>query len=47
MGGGMTADSYDGGGAAARGNGFGGQLKAFYGLQRGEGFQSVFEEEEE
>lgn len=46
MGGGLTADSYDGGGAAKRGNGALGQLKAFYGLQKGEGFQSVFEDEE-
>jgi len=46
MGGGMTADSFDGGGAAAKGNSPLGQLKAFYGLQRGEGFESVFEEEE-
>lgn len=44
MGGGMTADSYDGGGAASKGNGPLGQLKAFYGLQRGDGFESVFEE---
>ena len=47
MGGGMTADSVDGGGAALRGNGPLGQLKSFYGLQRGTGFESVFEEEEE
>mmetsp|Transcript_18262 Transcript_18262/g.30927 ORF Transcript_18262/g.30927 Transcript_18262/m.30927 type:complete len:238 (-) Transcript_18262:1641-2354(-) len=47
MGGGATADSYDGGGAAARGNNAFGQLKAFYGLQKGEGFQSVFEEEDD
>mmetsp|Transcript_23382 Transcript_23382/g.56439 ORF Transcript_23382/g.56439 Transcript_23382/m.56439 type:complete len:253 (+) Transcript_23382:209-967(+) len=46
MGGGMTADSYDGGGAASKGNGPWGQLKAFYGLQKGEGFESVFDEEE-
>lgn len=45
MGGGMTADSVDGGGAAGRGNSPWGQLKAFYGLQKGEGFESVFEEE--
>mmetsp|Transcript_16441 Transcript_16441/g.23292 ORF Transcript_16441/g.23292 Transcript_16441/m.23292 type:complete len:236 (-) Transcript_16441:57-764(-) len=47
MGGGMTADSYEGGGAAARGNNAFGQLKAFYGLQSGQGFQSVFEEEDD
>ena len=47
MGGGMTADSFEGGGAAARGNNAFGQLKAFYGLQSGQGFQSVFEEEDE
>lgn len=46
MGGGMTADSYDGGGAASRGNGPLGQLKAFYGFNRGSGFESVFEDEE-
>lgn len=46
MGGGMTADSYDGGGAASRGNNPFGQLKAFYGLQSGQGFESVFEEDE-
>lgn len=46
MGGGMTADSVDGGGAASRGNSPWGQLKAFYGMQKGEGFESVFEEEE-
>ena len=45
MGGGLTADSYDGGGAASKGNNPWGQLKAFYGLQSGEGFESVFEEE--
>jgi hypothetical protein len=33
MGGGMTADSVDGGGAASRGNGPWGQLKSFYGQQ--------------
>jgi uncharacterized protein (DUF1499 family) len=47
MGGGMTADSYDGGGAVSRGNGALGQLKAFYGLQSGQGFETVFEEDEE
>lgn len=46
MGGGMTADSYDGGGAASKGNNPWGQLKAFYGLQHGTGFEAVFEEEE-
>jgi uncharacterized protein (DUF1499 family) len=44
MGNGLTADSFEGGGAAARGNNALGQLKAFYGLT---GFQSVFEEEED
>ena len=47
MGGGMTADSYDGGGAASRGNNPFGQLKAFYGLQSGQGFETVFEEDEQ
>lgn len=47
MGGGMTADSFDGGGAASRGNSPFGQLKAFYGLQKGTGFESVFEEEDQ
>ena len=47
MGGGETADSFDGGGAAQRGNGPLGQLKSFYGLQRGTGFESVFEEDDE
>ena len=37
MGGGMTADSYGDGGVK-------GQLKAFWGLQSGSGFESVFEE---
>ena len=46
MGGGMTADSYDGGGAVSKGNSALGQLKAFYGLQSGEGFESVFEDED-
>ncbi len=47
MGDGNTADSYDGGGAASRGNNPWGQLKAFYGLQTGQGFEAVFEEGEE
>jgi hypothetical protein len=47
MGGGLTADSYDGGGAVSKGNNPLGQLKAFYGLQSGEGFESVFDEDEE
>lgn len=47
MGGGLTADSYGGGGAASRGNGPLGQLKSFYGLQSGaEGFESYYEEDE-
>jgi uncharacterized protein (DUF1499 family) len=40
MGEGLTADSFEGG----RGSGPLGQLKAFYGLQSGEGFEDVFEE---
>ena len=43
MGGGLTADSYD---VPMKGNGVFGQLKAFYGLQSGEGFESVFEDDE-
>jgi len=43
MGKGMTADSY-GSVGADRGGGALGQLKAFYGLQSGKGFQDVFEE---
>ena len=43
MGDGLTADSIDGGKFGKR-NGIAGQLKAFYGLQSGEGFESVFEE---
>jgi Uncharacterized protein conserved in bacteria len=42
MGEGFTADSYDGGAYGKR-NGIGGQLKAFYGLNSGQGFESVFE----
>ena len=38
----MTADSYEGGAAGKR-NGFGGQLKAFYGLNSGQGYEGVFE----
>lgn len=37
-----SADSFEGG-AAGRRNGFGGQLKAFYGLNDGSGYESVFE----
>lgn len=40
MGEGLTADSFEG----SRGNGPLGQLKAFYGLQSGQGFEDVFEE---
>ena len=40
MGEGLTADSYEG----DRGNGPLSQLKAFYGLQSGKGFEEVFEE---
>jgi uncharacterized protein (DUF1499 family) len=40
MGEGLTADSFEG----ARGGGPLGQLKAFYGLQSGQGFEDVFEE---
>jgi len=36
-----TADSYDGGAQGKR-NGWGGQLKAFYGLNSGAGYQDVF-----
>jgi len=43
MGGGMTADSYEGGAGGKR-NGAFGQLKAFYGLQSGQGFQEVIQE---
>jgi len=42
MGDGLTADSYDGGAAGKR-NGIGGQLKAFYGLNSGQGYEEVFE----
>jgi uncharacterized protein (DUF1499 family) len=42
MGAGLTADSYDGGAAGKR-NGVGGQLKAFYGLNSGQGYEGVFE----
>lgn len=42
MGEGLTADSFDGGAFGKR-NGLGGQLKAFYGFNSGEGFESVFE----
>lgn len=38
-----TADSFNPGGSA-RGNGPLGQLKAFYGLQSGQGFEDLFEE---
>jgi uncharacterized protein (DUF1499 family) len=41
MGEGLTADSFDGG---ARGGGPLGQLKAFYGLQSGQGYEDIFEE---
>ena len=41
MGDGLTADSYEGG----RGNGPLQQLKAFYGLQSGEGYEEVFEDD--
>jgi len=40
MGGGMTADSFEGGGAMVKGNNPLGQLKAFYGLQSGQGLDS-------
>jgi len=43
MGNGLTADSYDGGAGGTR-NGALGQLKAFYGLQSGEGYQEILEE---
>jgi uncharacterized protein (DUF1499 family) len=41
MGDGLTADSYEGG----RGTGPLQQLKAFYGLQSGEGYEEVFEDD--
>jgi len=44
MGGGLTADSYD---VPLKKNGFLGQLKAFYGLQSGEGFEDVFNDDNE
>ncbi|KAL7442572.1 hypothetical protein ACHAXH_008216 [Discostella pseudostelligera] len=47
MGGGLTADSYDGGDALSKGNGPLGQLKAFYGLQSGQGFESLLLDDEE
>jgi len=47
MGDGLTADSYNGGGETGRNNGPLGQLKAFYGLQSGQGFEKLFEEEDE
>ena len=40
MGGGMTADSFQGGGAMTKGNNPLGQIKAFYGLQGGQGLES-------
>lgn len=43
MGEGLTADSFESRSFGRR-NGIAGQLKAFYGLQSGEGFQDVFEE---
>ena len=42
MGGGLTADSYD---VPLEKNGIFGQLKAFYGLQSGEGFEDVFDDD--
>jgi uncharacterized protein (DUF1499 family) len=44
---GLTADSLNGGGETNRNNGPWGQLKAFYGLQSGEGFEKLFDEEGE
>jgi len=44
MGGGMTADSY-GNVGSDRGGGALGQLKAFYGLQSGKGYQDIYEED--
>lgn len=41
MGGGITSDSFEG----DRGNGPLSQLKAFYGLQSGKGFEEVFEDD--
>lgn len=40
MGGGMTADSFEGGGSMVKGNNPFGQLKAFYGIQSGQGLDS-------
>lgn len=42
MGGGLTADSYD---VPLQKNGIFGQLKAFYGLQSGEGYEDVFSDD--
>lgn len=44
MGAGMTADSYE---MPISNRGALGQLKAFYGLQSGKGFESVFEDDED
>jgi len=51
MGGGMTADSFQGGGAMVKGNNPFGQIKSFYGLQSGQGLDSgtripAFDEDE-
>lgn len=40
MGGGMTADSFQGGGAMVKGNNPFGQIKSFYGLQSGQGLDA-------
>lgn len=42
MGGGLTADSYD---VPLEKNGIFGQLKAFYGLQSGKGFEDLFDDD--
>ena len=49
MGDGMTAtaDNYNRGGEVNRNNSLLVQLKAFYGLQSGEGFEKLFEKDEE
>lgn len=43
MGDGLTADTFEGGASGKR-NGVVGQLKAFYGLNNGGGYEAVFED---
>jgi uncharacterized protein (DUF1499 family) len=45
MGEGLTADSFEGGATGKR-NGIYGQLKSFYGLQSGAGFEDVFQDDD-